>query len=211
MPWLGKVQAVVEAWYAGNGGAEALARILRGDVDPSGRLPITFPQNESQLPHPDLPGGTWHSGSFDVEYSEGSDVGYRWFARQKLTALFPFGYGLSYSRFGISGLQASGGDTISASADVANSGQREGRETVEFFATPPGAVPRLIGWVKVDLKPGETRHVAIEADPRLLAHFDSDAQTWKIDAGSYAVSVGASSSDTTAPAAVTMAERRIKP
>jgi beta-glucosidase len=213
MPWLGKVPAVLEAWYAGNGGAPALARILFGDISASGHLPITFPQSEDQLPHPVPPGSTWRKGPFDVDYTEGANVGYRWFEQQKTTPLFPFGFGLSYTSFRISGLQAAVGDTLGVSADVTNLGAREGSETVQLYATPPapGSVSRLIGWSKVSLKPGETRHVAIAVDPRLLARFDSEGQSWLIEAGAYTLSAGASASDASATIAVTLTERRIKP
>jgi beta-glucosidase len=213
MPWLDKVPAVLEAWYAGNGGAPALARILFGDVNPSGRLPITFPQSESELPHPALPGKTWKGGYFDVDYSEGANIGYRWFENQKLAPLFPFGFGLSYTSFRVGALQVNAGDAITANATVTNDGKRKGSATVELYGTPPaqGAVPRLIGWQKVDLNPGESRQVTIAVEPRLLAHFDADGQVWLIDAGNYNFGAGTSSVEATATAVLTLPERRMKP
>jgi beta-glucosidase len=213
MPWLDKVPAVLEAWYAGNGGAPALTRILFGDADPSGRLPITFPQSESQLPHPELPGKSWHGGYFDVDYSEGANIGYRWIEHQKLTPLFPFGFGLSYTNFQIGSLQVSVGDTISASAVVTNTGSRKGSATVELYGTPPSndAVPRLVGWQKVALGPGERRQVAISVEPRLLAHFDVDDQVWLVDAGNYNFSAGTSSTEMAAGVTQILPERRMKP
>jgi beta-glucosidase len=211
MPWLDKVQAVIEAWYAGNGGATALARILFGNVDPSGRLPITFPQSENQLPHPELPGASWHGGMFDVEYSEGADVGYRWLEKQKLSPLFPFGFGLSYTHFSITNFRAGAGDSVTADLDVTNDGKMAGRETVQFYATPPDAVARLVGFSKVDLAPGETKHVTIKAEPRLLAHFDAAMQQWKIAEGGYGVAVGTSSADLEPAQSVILRAREMKP
>jgi beta-glucosidase len=191
MPWLDKVPVVVEAWYAGNRGAEAIARVLFGAVNPSGRLPITFPQSEAQLPHPVLPHRGLQSLFFDVDYFEGADVGYRWFAMKKETPLFPFGYGLSYSRFQTTNVTASGGATVTVAADVTNTGAQEGKQTIEAYASPAAPdsdeMPRLIGWSKIDLKPGETRHISITADPRRLAGFDIFRHYWHIEAGDYVV------------------------
>lgn len=201
MPWVDKVPAVIEAFYPGNRGAAALARILFGEVNPSGRLPITFPLADSQLPHPVITGqnpvgytiGTVGTPTaYDVIYTEGAKVGYKWFEDQKIPALFPFGYGLSYTSFAFGGLVASGGHTITASFDVTNTGTREGKEVAQLYATPPGGLKRLIGFSKIDLKPGETQHVTLTADPRLLADFDADAQLWRVPAGDYAVTVGSS-------------------
>ncbi len=215
MPWLDKVQAVVEAWYAGNRGANAIARVLFGAVNPSGRLPITFPQSESQLPHPVLPGREAHAPMFDVDYFEGADVGYRWFALKKQTPLFPFGYGLSYSRFRVNNVTAIGGATITMTADVTNDGPMEGRETVQAYATPAtpdtDEMPRLIGWNKIDLKPGETRHILIAADPRRLAAFDIFRHCWHIEAGDYAVRLAESSSDPGTGVTVKLDPRDISP
>jgi beta-glucosidase len=211
MPWLDKVPAVIEAWYAGNGGAEALARILFGDINPSGRLPITFAQSESQLPHPELPGANWHGGMFDVDYSEGADLGYRWLEKQKLAPLFPFGFGLSYTHFSLANLHVDAGDTITAGLDVTNDGKMAGKETVQLYATPPDGVARLVGFSKIDLAPGETKHATIMAEPRLLAHFDAASQQWKIAEGSYGVAIGASSADLGAAQTVTLRAREMKP
>jgi len=216
MPWLKNVPGVLEAWYAGNGGSAALTRVLFGDVNPSGHLPITFPQDESQLPRPTLPGFDHPFTAFDVDYSEGANVGYRWFDSRALTPLFPFGFGLSYTSFSVKGLKLEGGDTITANVDVANTGAREGADTVQVYATPPSpagthAVARLIAWSKVDLKPGETRHLAIVGDPRLLASFNKDEDDWNIAAGDYVVQVGESSAQPVETAQVTLKARKIKP
>lgn len=215
MPWLPSVPAVVEAWFAGSGGAAALAHVLFGDGDPSGRLPITFPQSETQLPRPALIDPDDAYQPFDLNFSEGSDVGYRWFERQSLTPLFPFGFGLSYTAFRIDAVQATGGMRVTASANVTNTGAREGTETVEFYASPTvngtAVAPRLIGWRKVDLRPGETRTVSITADPRLLAHFDAATDRWRVDAGECMVLVGSSVSDISGKVPVALTQQEIKP
>jgi beta-glucosidase len=197
MPWLPHASAVLEAWYAGSGGAAAIARVLFGGVNPSGKLPLTFPQTDDQLPRPVIPGAA-PGMPFDVNYVEGADVGYRWFERKNLTPLFPFGYGLSYTNFRIDGLTANAmNSTVSASVDVANVGTVPGSETVQLYAAPPGDngpdVRRLVGWSKVELKPGEKHHVTIVAEPRLLASFDTARHVWRMLDGTYELSAGNSS------------------
>lgn len=215
MPWLQNVPAVVEAWYAGNKGAVAIAHVLFGAVNPSGKLPITFPQSESQLPRPELP-SPYANSPFDVDYSiEGADVGYRWFERKSQMPLFPFGYGLSYTTFHLSNVAAQGGSTIAVTADVTNDGPAAGKETVQVYAAPPGdnapEMSRLIGFSKVELKPGETRRVSIAADPRSIADFDTDCPCWHIDNDDYAVRIGTSSVDLGPEIDVHLDEREIAP
>lgn len=220
MPWLDKVGAVLETWYPGNRGANAIARILFGAVNPSGRLPITFPQSESQLPRPSITGRESAYSHipledtqtpFDTDYFEGANVGYKWFKSKKLIPLFPFGFGLSYTSFDFSNLKAAGGAALAVTFDMRNTGKREGMATAEVYAAPPGGVPRLIGWSKLDLKPGETRRVSLAADPRLLASFDTAARLWRLTDGDYAVALGRSSADITAGATVHMNANTIKP
>jgi beta-glucosidase len=198
MPWLDKVQGVVEAWYSGNRGGKAIARILFGSVNPSGRLPITFPIAESQLPHPVITGQTpigriiatvGTPTAYDVIYNEGSKVGYRWFEDQKLEPLFPFGYGLSYTTFAYDGLKVAGGATLTVSFDVHNTGARQGKTVA----------------------PGETRHVTITADQRLLAMFDSDANLWRVAEGDYVVRLGGSATDRAAVATAHVMAGTVKP
>ncbi|MDB5475988.1 MAG: glycosyl hydrolase [Phenylobacterium sp.] len=192
MPWLDQVGAVVEAWYPGGRGGEAIANVLTGKVAPSGRLPITFPAALAQLPNPALPGADLPNETtpFDIRYPEGSDVGYRWFARQGAKPLFPFGYGLSYSAFRYSGLKVAGGKTVTASFTVTNTGPRAATDTPQLYlkSEPRRAQQRLIGWSRVTLKPGESRTVTLAADPRLLANWADHG--WRVDPGSYALFVG---------------------
>lgn len=207
MPWLDTTAAVLLAWYPGSRGGEAIARSLFGEINPSGRLPLTFPQSETQLPRPEIPGyeklmrlrqtpGNEHAPSppFDVEYFEGSNVGYRWFETRQLTPLFPFGFGLSYTRFSYGNFKVEGGKALTASFDVTNIGERAGMETAQVYAARELAenetIRHLVGWSKVLLEPGETRRVTVVADTRLLSVFDVERNAWRIAGGQYDVSVG---------------------
>src|SRR5207248_209263 len=129
MPWLSKAGAVVEAWYPGQGGAMAIARILFGVTNPSGHLAVTVPQSEDQLPRPNPPATIQTSA--EMTYTEGANVGYRWFESQKRTPLFPFGYGLSYTSFRFGGLVVQGGATLIATFDVTNTGARAGKAVAQ--------------------------------------------------------------------------------
>ncbi|WDF74340.1 beta-glucosidase family protein [Novosphingobium sp. KACC 22771] len=195
MPWREKVPAIVSAWYLGQRGAFALGRILSGAVNPSGRLPVTFPASADQLPNPVLPGSTLpppsaadkavygintNSPAFDITYPEGADVGYRWYDRKGLVPLYAFGHGLSYTSFAYDGLTIKGGKSITISFRVTNTGKYAGADVPQVYLTLPGQARRLIGWSKPHLKPGETRQVSLTADPRLLANFDSKAQRWVV-------------------------------
>ncbi len=206
MPWIDETAAVLEAWYPGQKGGEAIAEILSGAVNPSGRLPLTFPSSESQLPHRTIQGdpngaplgpvgrGGRYGRTFVADYLEGADVGYKWFLRRGERALFPFGYGLSYTTFRLSGLTVSAdGARMTVSAKVRNSGARAGAATPQFYLSgPPGAnfPPRLAGWGRIDLAPGEEREVSASLDPRLLATFDEGARVWLIRPGDYQVTAG---------------------
>lgn len=199
MPWLGEVAAVLEAWYPGSQGGEAIAAVLFGETSPSGRLPISFPASADQLPHPKLPGSDLpivndrgDTPPFEIRYVEGSDAGYRWFARTGGKPLFPFGYGLSYTTFRYARLEVTGGTTATVSFDVANTGPRAGTETAQvYLAAAPGRTQqRLVGWAQVTLAPGETRRVTVEADRRLLADWNEAAHAFRIAGGTYRFVVG---------------------
>jgi beta-glucosidase len=199
MPWLDKVGAVLAAWYPGARGGEAIANVLVGDVNPSGRLPITFPASVAQLPRPSIDGLTLPQGQqFDVDYDvEGSDIGYRWFARQSHKPLFAFGYGLSYTSFTYANFEVKGGDTLEVTFDVANTGQKAGADVPQVYLTDAAGTKRLrlLGWTKVTLAPGGKQRVTIKADSRLLANYDPAAPGWRVAAGRYMVALGASSMD----------------
>lgn len=214
MPWLDQAGAVVEAWYSGAKGGEAIADVLLGAVNPSGRLPMTFPASIDQYPRAQLPGLTVPEKTrFDVVYSEGADVGYRRFATSGQKPLFPFGYGLSYTRFAYSNLKVVGGDTLTVSFDVANVGQRPGKDAPQVYLTGASGrtLQRLIGFDKIALAPGETRRVTLTADPRVLASFDAKANRWSLTGGDYQVAVGASSADLALKGAAKVKARTLKP
>jgi beta-glucosidase len=199
MPWLDKVAAVLEAWYPGSGGGSAIAKVLFGDLDPSGRLPVTFPAALDQLPHAVLPGtGVPDGQPFNVDYSAGAAAGYKWFQKRALEPLFPFGYGLSYTHFSYSDLRTrAAGGQLTVSFKVTNIGSRRGAAVPEVYVGPASggweAPRRLGGWSKVMLSPGGSATVSVRVDPRLLATFDETQDRWERAAGTYRVWVGESS------------------
>ena len=195
MPWRDSVNAIVQAWYPGQAGGQAIAEVISGQVNPSGRLPITFPVDLAQTPRPELPDlGAPLGTSTTIRYSEGADVGYRWFGKTGEDPMFAFGHGLSYTSFDYRDLVVTGGHTVHASFNVVNIGDRGGADVPQLYLTaaPDGQRLRLLGFERVELEPGALRRVTIEADPRLLARYDGNAGAWRIQPGSYAVAVGAS-------------------
>ncbi|KQH80063.1 beta-glucosidase [Mycobacterium gordonae] len=201
MPWRDSVSAIVAAWYPGQQGGRAIAEILTGQVNPSGRLPITFPVDIGQTPRPQLGSPT------TIDYSEGAEVGYRWFARTGQAPLFAFGHGLSYTSFEHRDLEVTGGDTVRVAVTVINTGDRRGADVPQvYLAGAPGEGRlRLLGYERVDLEPGHSRRVSIEADPRLLARFADGS--WHITPGRHTVAVGASAIALTLAAEVELAGR----
>lgn len=217
MPWRDRVAGILEAWYPGARGGEAIANVLFGAVDPSGHLPLTFPASVAQLPRPHLPrrGNPWDT-TFTVDYTEGAAVGYKWFDSRHLTPLYPFGFGLSYTRFRYSNLRVTAGQRVSASVIVTNVGKRAGADVAQLYARLPGksaaSTRRLVGWRKVTLAPGESRRIHIPVDdPRLLARFDERDQCWRVAPGPYRLAIGASSSDLELAATVHLAARSLPP
>jgi beta-glucosidase len=212
MPWLDRVRAVVQAWYPGQQGGRAIADILTGKVNPSGRLPMTFPASEAQTPRPNLPGlGAPEGSSLEVRYNEGSDVGYRWFARTGQKPLFPFGHGLSYTSFVHAGLHLSGTSPLRASFSVSNGGAREGADVPQLYLISAAGKPvrRLVGFSKVHLRPGETRKMSVEIDPRLLANWSDGG--WTIAGGSYGFALGTSADELGPIVEVKLPRRRLNP
>jgi beta-glucosidase len=208
MPWRGGVRAIVEAWYPGQAGGQAIAEVLTGAVNPSGRLPITFPAGLEQTPRPVLPGlGTPWGTPVEIRYDEGAEVGYRWFAQQNHAPLFAFGHGLSYTGFEYAALGLEGGDTVTASFTVANTGERAGADVPQVYLTGAAGAERvrLLGFERVELQPGESRRVTVTADPRLLARYDGG---WHIAGGTYDIALGAAADDFRLTGAAELAERR---
>jgi beta-glucosidase len=214
MPWIEQSGAVLAAWYPGQYGAAALADVLFGKVNPSGHLPMTFPKALDQLPRPQLPGqGMPPDSGYDIVLNEGADVGYRWFAKRRLEPLFPFGHGLSYTSFSVSNLQVAGGDTVTISFDVTNTGDRAGADVPQVYLRSAAGQPllRLIGWDKVELEPGKRRRVTVVADPRLLAHYDTALNGWRVAAGEYRIVVGRDAADAALSGTAQVAARTLRP
>jgi beta-glucosidase len=198
MPWLGKVQSVVAAWYPGQEGGQAIADVLFGVVNPSGHLPITFPRDDANTNRPVLPNrGVEPDVKVNVDYTEGADVGYRWYVKTGTKPLFPFGHGLSYTTFNYDNLKVRGGDTIRVEFDVQNTGARSGADVPQIYLTSAAGAAhfRLVGFQRVELQAGEHKHVTASVDPRLLGQFDEKRRHWIIRQGQYQVSVGHSSED----------------
>lgn len=208
MPWLGQTAGVLEAWYAGQGGGEAIARVLFGEVDATGRLPVTFPQSEVQLPRPVIDHGATATAPFSVNYGiEGANVGYRWFAQTNQTPLFPFGYGLSYTKFAYANLKLTGGNTLVADFDVTNTGSRAGSDVPQLYLTsnPGPAQPRrLVGFQRVTLAAGATQHVTLTLDNRLLARWTASPTGFVLAAGNYGVTLASNSASPVASASAVL-------
>jgi beta-glucosidase len=210
MPWRDRVNAVVEAWYPGQAGGQAIAEILTGAVNPSGRLPVTFPADLAQTPRPELDGlGTPWGTPVTVHYNEGAEVGYRWFARTAQQPLYAFGHGLSYTSFAYSDLEVTGGETVTATFKVTNTGDRDGADVAQLYLTEAAGDRRvrLLGFEKVELAPGQSRGVTIAAEPRLLARYDGKAGQWHISPGRYQVAVAKAANGLILTAGTTLTEQ----
>jgi beta-glucosidase len=225
MPWVNRVAGIVEAWYPGEEGGAALAAVLFGDVDPSGRLPVTFPVSQSDVPanKPWQWPGVGNAGPgepvvdvapppanvappIEIFYTEGVLVGYRWYDAQGIAPLFPFGFGLSYTTFAYRNLRVApspdGTPGAVVSADVTNTGRRAGSDVPQLYlglpAPSPGVVqpPRqLKGFKKVAMAPGQTERVTLSVDARALSFWDSSVHQWRVTPGCYGVMLGHSSRD----------------
>ena len=215
MPWIDNVSAVLEAWYPGIRGAEAIANILFGDVNPSAKLPLTFARAEADLPHPmltkqppppgesgmqtPLPGAPLrvNTTQFEVDYNEGLKVGYKWYDAENKQPLFAFGYGLSYTSYAYSDLKVRQGQAVTVTFNVKNTGARPGAEIAQVYVSMPASAgeppKRLVGWDKVYLAPGEAKTVNLRLDPHYLSVFNVDKDGWELVAGDYKFWVGGSS------------------
>ncbi len=217
MPWAPHVKGIVESWYPGIGGGKAIANILFGRVNPSGKLPVTFPASDDQLPRPRVTGLTERTGNngadaggarervrnFDVDYNiEGMAVGYRWFQEKNRKPLFPFGFGLSYTRFAYSNLKVdvdAPNHAMSVSFELRNTGARAGDEIAEVYVTLPASAGepfrKLAGWKRVSLAAGASQTVEVALDPLYLSIYSPDTDTWSRPAGDFLIEVGGSSAE----------------
>ena len=221
MPWINKVAGVVEAWYPGIRGAEALANLLTGQVNPTAKLAITFPKSDADLPHPTLilpppasePNYAAMGGdisnimaamakgfpAFQTTYDEKLKVGYKWYDAEKKPVLFPFGFGLSYTSYAYSGMTVKSGDGLTVSFTVKNTGDRAGTEIAQIYAALPESAneppKRLIGWARVELAAGESKTVTVPVEQERLTIFDEAKDGFKLVPGSYTVLAGGSSQD----------------
>jgi beta-glucosidase len=212
MPWVDQVSAIMEAWFAGSRGAEAVANLIFGDANPSAKLPITFPKSEADLPHPtivkppkaavDADREGWKRiaaglPAFEVTYDEGVKVGYKWYDAEQKPALFPFGYGLSYTTYSYSNLKITPGKNPRVTFTVTNTGNRAGAEVAEVYASLPASAEeppkRLVGWSKVKLNGGESKEVTVDVDPKYISIFNVQHNRWELLPGQYGFMVGGSS------------------
>jgi beta-glucosidase len=195
MPWLSSVTGVLEAWYPGQGDGTAIGSLLFGSSNPSGHLPVTFPASLSQVPA-STP-AQWPGQNGTVQYSEGINVGYRWYDSQGLTPLFPFGFGLSYTSFSFSNLKIGtlpAGGAATVSATVTNTGSRAGADVAQLYVTDPaasGEPPRqLEGFARVNLQPGASQTVQFPLTQRSLQYWNSGSNSWAASTGNYGIAVG---------------------
>ena len=213
MPWAPNVKAILESWYPGIGGGQAIANILFGRVNPSGKLPVTFAASDADLPHPHVTGLTEKTGNngadagatrnqprnFTVDYNvEGMAVGYRWFQEKNKQPLFPFGFGLSYTRFAYSNLKVDPA-AKSLTFDLRNTGSLAGDEIAQVYVTLPASAGepfrKLAGWKRVSLAAGASQTVEIHIDPLYLSIYSQTTGTWVSPTGDYLFEVGGSSAD----------------
>ena len=199
LPWIDHAPAVLQAWLGGEAGPDAVARILLGESEPSGRLPVTFPARLE-----DTPAHAYYPGAESVTYGEGLRVGYRHFDASNEPPLFPFGFGLTYTKFRYADLEAPDtakiGESVTVKFSLSNVGERPGKETAQLYVRPRGPtadrpVKELKGFAKVELAPSETKTVRIDLDARAFAFYDVATRRWTVEPGAYDILVGASASD----------------
>ncbi|MDU1892583.1 MAG: glycoside hydrolase family 3 C-terminal domain-containing protein [Dysgonomonas sp.] len=202
MPWVNTVPAIVQSWYNGTESGTSLASILMGDVNPSGKLPFTFPVKLDDVGAHKV---GEYPGNGEVTYNEGLFVGYRWNDKEKVKALFPFGHGLSYTTFqygkvSVDNNKMTAADRITVSVNVKNTGNREGAEIVQLYISDlksslPRPVKELKGFEKINLKAGEEKTVSFTIDKSALSFFDADKHDWVAENGDFEALIGASATD----------------
>ena len=214
MPWINQVPAALEGWLPGEEDGNIVARLLFGLDNPSGKLPVTYPTNAAETPTstPAQYPGITVNGAPTVYYSEGLEMGYRWYATNDVKPQFPFGYGLSYTTFALNNLTVSPQHTpsgqVEVGVNVTNTGSRTGAEVAQVYLTdPPQAgepAIQLRGFQKVTLRPGQTRHLTFHLDQRAFQIWNTAAQAWTTVDGTYTVRVGDSSANLPLHAPVTV-------
>jgi beta-glucosidase len=217
MAWIHDVAGVLETWYSGSDGANAIAAVLFGDVNPSAKLPITFPLADADLPHPVIPQPpaadteNWSNPlemlkrieaglpSFDAHYNEGLEVGYKWYDAQHKQVLFPFGFGLSYTTYSYSDMMVDNGGDVTVHLTVKNTGSRAGTEIAEVYSTMPAAAQeppkRLVGWTRVMLQPGEQKDVTVALPRSRFNIWNEKTHGWEVMPGEYTLMAGPSSAE----------------
>jgi beta-glucosidase len=204
MPWLNQVPAVLEAFYPGIRGGQAIARILTGKVNPSGHLPISFPASNAQLAHAEIPGFGKPDGiPVHITYDEGAAIGYKWYDAKGYKPLFAFGHGLSYTRFAVLDPKASVvNGALTVGAALRNTGKLAGKGVVQVYVAPADvkasgweAPKRLVAFQKLDLQAGSANAFTQAVDPRLLATYEVADNSWRIRAGTYRVLFGQAADD----------------
>ena len=199
MPWVERVPAIVEAWLPGQEGPLAVADVLFGRVNPSGKLPVSFPKRLQ-----DNPSYLYYPGHRDADYGEGLFVGYRYYDKKDVAPLFPFGHGLSYTQFEYRNLRAPSivrsGARVQVSVDVENAGSRSGTDTVQLYLADPHCqevcpIRELKAFARVTLDSGQEQTVSLDLDARAFAHYDAHAQAWRTTPGEFVIEVGGSSRD----------------
>jgi beta-glucosidase len=213
-PWRDKVKGLLEAWYPGQNGGTAIARVLFGDAEPAGRLPATFPLREADEPTAGDPEKYPGVGE-RVTYKEGVLIGYRWFDQRRLGVAYPFGHGLTYTTFRFGRLRVRRGATVRASVAVTNTGARAGTAVPQAYVGMPAPGEGLVqppwqlkGFSRVRLAPGETKRVSFALGSRAFSYWDTAAGDWRVAPGCYEIGVGASSRDLPLRAVVSRAGAR---
>ena len=219
MPWVDQVAGILESWYPGFAGGTAIANVIFGEVNPSAKLPLTFPKSDADLPHPTLIHPPKESSldfsdpdileksrkglpPFQIYYDEGLKVGYKWYDAEKKEVLFPFGYGLSYTTYSYSGLRVelgSANTSTTVTFMIKNTGSRDGEEISEVYASLPASTneppKRLIGFAKTKLAAGESKEVTVSVIPEYLSIYDEAKDKMQLVPGEYTIKVGGSSQE----------------
>lgn len=207
VPFIGPTNALLEAWYPGQNGGPAIADLLFGKTNPSGKLPVTFPMNDNQLPRPSIPQPPADGSIFPVNYTEGYNVGYKWFDVNSLTPWFPFGFGLSYTTFTmtnaqlVNNLNSAGNPNFQVTFKLTNTGTRAGAEVPQVYLGMPAALneppKRLLAWQKVPLNAGAAQQVTIEVDQndssQPMSYWNTTSESWTVSPGVYTVYLSNSS------------------